>query len=692
MSSNTNYRLGIDIGGTFTDFCLMNEATGALMSVKVPSTPSHPTKGVVEGIRVFADRYRVAPEAIRYFAHGTTIAVNTVIERKGARTGLIITRGFKDILNLGRSRLPDIFDYSTEKPEPLVARRHVREVNERMLKTGVPYKPLPEAELIQAVKELVEDGVEALTVSFLHSYRNAAHEVQAKQLIQRHFPDLYVSVSSEIWPQIREYERTLVTTINAFVGRKMATYFGSLEKEVAAAGVKARLLSTKSNGGIMTAASARLVPVETLTSGPASGVIGARYVGNQAGFTKLIGIDMGGTSTEVAVIDGDIRYSTESHVGDFDIIMPAVDVSSIGAGGGSIAWTDASGVLKVGPKSAGADPGPACYGRGGTLPTITDAYVVMGIVDPAKFLGGELKLDAGKAAGAIDSIAKVLGLDRVKTAEAIVQVATSNMYSELVPLMARKGVDVSEFALLVYGGAGATHGFMLAREVGIQKVFVPMSPGTLCALGSMVADVKSDFIATVHQALDPAAGAEQLGDIRGAFARLQERASAWIRSEGIHVEEERIAKGADVRFLGQSFEIPVELSHVELARPDAARQIAEAFYKGYSAIYGQADTAAPIEIINVRVTAIGITAKPPMAPISKSELQGAERKAKPASRRKIYFEGKTLDTAVYDRKALGWGHEFDGPAIIDQYDTTVFIPEGFKATVDRLGNIIGELE
>ena len=692
MNPTGNYRLGIDIGGTFTDFCLMNEATGALMSVKVPSTPSHPTKSVLEGIKVYAERYKVPARAIRYFAHGTTIAVNTVIERKGARTGLIVTKGFKDILNLGRSRLPDIFDYFTEKPEPLVARRHVKEIGERMLKTGVTYKPLPEAEVIQAVKALVADGVEAVTVSFLHSYKNPEHEQQAKAIIQRHFPDLYVSVSSEIWPQIREYERTLVTTINAFVGRKMANYFGSLEKEVAQAGVKARLLSTKSNGGIMTAASARQVPVETLTSGPASGVIGARYVGNQAGFSKLIGIDMGGTSTEVAVIDGDIRYSTESHVGDFDIIMPAVDVSSIGAGGGSIAWTDASGVLKVGPKSAGADPGPACYGRGGTLPTITDAYVVMGIVDPAKFLGGELKLDAAKAGAAIDSIAGVLGLDRLKTAEAIVQVATSNMYSELVPLMARKGVDVSEFALLVYGGAGATHGFMLAREVGIQQVFVPLSPGTLCALGSMVADVKSDFIATVHQALDPNARSEDLADIRAAFARLEARAAAWIRSEEIHVEEERIAKGADVRYLGQSFEIAVDLSDVDLARPDAARHIAQAFHKGYAAMYGQADKDAPIEIINVRVTAIGITAKPPMAPIAERELQGAERKAKPAAQRKIWLDGRSQDTAVYERKALTWGHEFAGPAIIDQYDTTVFIPAGFSARVDRLGNIIGELK
>ncbi|MSQ72364.1 MAG: hydantoinase/oxoprolinase family protein [Betaproteobacteria bacterium] len=687
-----NYRLGIDIGGTFTDFCLMNETTGVLTSVKVPSTPSHPTRSVVEGIRIFSERYGIPASAIGYFVHGTTIAVNTVIERKGARSGLVVTKGFRDVLNLGRSRLPDIFDFSTEKPEPLIARRDVREIDERMLKSGTVYRPLPEEALVRAVQELVDDGVEALTISFLHSYRNSAHELRAKELVRSHFPALYVSVSSEIWPQIREYERTLVTAINTYVGRKMDAYFGSLEKEVAAAGVSAKLLSTKSNGGIMTALSARQVPVETLTSGPASGVIGARYVGNQAGFAKIIGIDMGGTSTEVAVVDGDIRYSTESHVGDFDIIMPAVDVSSIGAGGGSIAWTDASGVLKVGPRSAGAEPGPACYGRGGSAPTITDAYVVMGIVDPEKFLGGELKLDAGRAAAAIDSIATVLGLDRIKTAEAIVQVATSNMYSELVPLMARKGVDVSEFALLVYGGAGATHGFMLAREVGIQKVFVPLSPGTLCALGSMVADVKSDFIATVHQAMDPAADAAELAEVREAFAKLAERASAWIRSERINVSEERLAMGADIRYLGQSFEIAVDLSQIDLMRDDAARQVAQAFHKGYEAIYGQADRTAPIEIINVRVTAIGITAKPPLAPISDRELSGAERNAIPSSRRRIYFDGKTLDTAVFDRSMLTWGHQFSGPAIIDQYDTTVFIPEGFKATVDRLGNVIGELQ
>jgi len=686
------YRLGIDIGGTFTDFCLMDEATGALRVAKIPSTPTHPTKSVIDGIKLFSGRYGIDPGAVVYFAHGTTIAVNTVIERKGARTGLLITRGFRDILNLGRSRLPDIFDYLTEKPEPLIARRDIREIDERMLQNGKPYRAVSEEEVRRAVADLVADGVEALTISFLHSYRNPAHEQRAKEIVREAFPDLYVCVSSEIWPQIREYERTLVTAINAFVGRKMDRYFDSLEREVAATGLKARLLSTKSNGGIMTAISARAVPVETLSSGPASGVIGARYIAAQAGFDKVIALDMGGTSTEVAVIEGDIRYSTETRVGDFEIIMPAVDVSSIGAGGGSIAWTDGAGMLKVGPKSAGADPGPACYGRGGELPAITDAYVVMGVIDPDRFLGGEIKLDPMRARSAVERLGPALGLDAVRTAEAIVQVATSNMYSELVPLMARKGVDVSEFALLVYGGAGATHGFLLARDVGIQRVLVPLSPGTLCALGSLVADVKSDFIATVHQTLDPKAPRTSLAAIRDTFGGLANRAGEWLEAERIDVSEKRLARSADVRYLGQSFEISVDLTAVDIAEADAGERIAAAFHQAYKALYGHADREAPIEIINLRATVIGITPKPPVPSISPRSLEGAARKPEPNRWRAVFLDGRSVEAAVYDRQRLAWGHAFAGPAIVEQYDTTVFIPGGFRASVDRLGNIIGELQ
>lgn len=679
-------RLGIDIGGTFTDFCLMDGETGEVRIVKIPSSPDHPTRSVTRGIGALVDRHALDPGDVEYFVHGTTIAVNTVIERKGATVGLLVTAGFRDVLNLGRSRLPDIFDFLTEKPEPLVARRHVRTIDERVLHNGEVYRPLDEDEVRRAADELIREGVEAVTVSFIHAYRNPAHELRARDIVRAAHPGIYVCTSSEIWPQIREYERTMVSVTNAYIGRKMFDYFAALEDEVGATGIAARLLSTKSNGGIMTAASARETPVETLSSGPASGVIGARFVGAQAGHTRLIGLDMGGTSTEVSVIDGDVRYATESRVGEFEIVMPSVDVTSIGAGGGSIAWTDPAGVLKVGPRSAGADPGPACYGLGGTAPTITDAYVAMGIIDPAKFVGGELVLSREAAEEAIGGIARILDLDPAAAAEALLRVATSNMYAELVPLMARKGVDVTEFALLVYGGAGPTHGFALAKEVGIRTVLVPRAPGALCALGALVADVKSDFIATLHLTLDPDDGGDACAAIRDAFANLESRAGSWMTGEKIRVAEERIARGADMRYLGQSFEIFVDFADIDLDDPDAARRITAAFHDAYAAIYGHADEGAPVEAINLRVTAIGVTAKPRLSRIARR----GEAEPSPLRTRRVFFEGEAADALVFDREDLFAGQRFDGPAIVEQYDTTTFVPAGFACSVDDYGTIIGE--
>ena len=678
-------RLGIDIGGTFTDFCLMDGETGEVRIVKTPSSPDHPTRSVTRGIGMLSERHALDPGDVEYFVHGTTIAVNTVIERKGAVVGLLVTQGFRDVLNLGRSRLPDIFDFLTEKPEPLVARRHVRTIDERVLHNGEVYRTLDEDAVRRAADELVDEGVQAITVSFLHAYRNPAHELRACEIVRAAHPGLYVCASSDIWPQIREYERTMVSVTNAYIGRKMFDYFTALEDEVAATGIGARLLSTKSNGGIMTAASARISPVETLSSGPASGVIGARFVGAQAGHTKLIGLDMGGTSTEVSIIDGDVRYATESRVGEFEIVMPSVDVTSIGAGGGSIAWTDPAGVLKVGPRSAGADPGPACYGLGGAAPTITDAYVTMGIIDPAKFVGGELALNREAARTAIGGIAETLGLDLAGAAEALLRVATSNMYAELVPLMARKGIDVTEFALLVYGGAGPTHGFALAKEVGIRTVLVPRAPGALCALGALVADVKSDFIATLNQTLDPGGGDDACAPLRDAFSKLESRAGAWIGGEKISVAEERFARGADMRYLGQSFEISVDFSEIGLDAPDAGRRIASAFHDAYAAIYGHADRGAAVEVINLRVTAIGDTAKPRL-----SRIPGRDDAGPSPRTRRVFFEGEAADAAVFDRDDLFAGQRFDGPAIVEQYDTTTFVPEGFACRVDDFGTIIGE--
>ncbi len=689
---NSQYRLGIDIGGTFTDFCLMDEGDGTVQIGKVPSTPDNPTSSVVAGLNRLSSEHGLAPAGIKYFVHGTTIGVNTIIERRGALTGLLVTKGFPDILNIGRSRLPDIYDLLVEKPEPLVQRRHVREIDERILANGKVYQPLSDDEVQAAARSLVDDGVEAVTVSFLHAYRNTEHEQRAGALIEEACPELYVSLSSEIWPQIREYERTLIGVINAFIGKKMKQYFVSLEEEVRGAGVSATLLSTKSNGGIMTARSARELPVETLSSGPASGVIGAHFLAQLAGFEKVIALDMGGTSTEVAVIDTAVRYSTENKVGDFEIVMPAVDVSSIGAGGGSIAWTDQAGVLKVGPKSAGADPGPACYGRGGDDATITDAYLVLGVLDPARFLGGELTLYPNLAEAAIDRLAADLGYDRIATAEAIIRVATSNMYSELVPLMARKGVDVSEYALLTYGGAGPVHGLILAKEVGMSRVLVPLSPGTLCALGALVADAKSDFIATIHEVFDPNNPGGVMDLLRNRADELTRAALGWIEEERINVVERHVAISADMRHLGQSFEVTVDLSGVDLSSDGASSAIRDRFVESYGLIYGGVDSTSPLEIINLRATAIGVTRKPKPPRVAASPVSGASITPAAQSQRQIYFEKRTHSANVYSREKLSWGHKFGGPAIIEQYDTTVFVPDGFACIVDAYGTIIAELK
>jgi N-methylhydantoinase A len=685
-----SYRLGIDIGGTFTDFSLMDESTGRTLIAKVPSTPSHPSRAVLQGLAQFSERHRIEPSSIAYFVHGTTIGVNTLLERKGARTGLLITRGFRDILSLGRSRLPDIFDLLVEKPAPLVPRKFVRPIDERVSYRGDVLREIDVAEVVAAAGELVEEGVEALAITFLHSYKYPAHEQAAKKAIAQAFPNLFVCISSDIWPQIREYERTLVSSINSFIGRKMSDYFTALQAEVSGAGVPATLLSTKSNGGVMTARSAQALPVETLSSGPASGAIGALFVSRLSGFNRLIPLDMGGTSTEVAVIDQDIRYATMCHIGDFDISLPAVDLSSIGAGGGSIAWTDAAGVLKVGPESSGSEPGPACYDRGGVRPTITDAYVTMGILDPERFLGGELKLRPDLARQAIGTVAAQLALSHEESAEAILRVATSNMYSQLVPLMARKGVDVSEFALLCYGGAGATHGFLLAREVGIRTVLVPPSPGTLCALGALVADVKSDFIRTVQVVLHREQPGDAIDRIATVFHELREQALGWLERERINVSERHVARSADIRHAGQSFDVTVELSHIDLCAPSAAADLVQAFTKAYSAIYGEADHGASLEIVNLRTTAVGVTPKPSIRTVRDAAVDGAARTPPLRATRQIFIDGGYRKASVLDRTELTWGHVFEGPAIVEQYDTTTFVPPGFACRVDGYGMIIGE--
>ncbi|HTZ37832.1 MAG TPA: hydantoinase/oxoprolinase family protein [Stellaceae bacterium] len=678
------YRLGIDIGGTFTDFSLLDEATGRVRVLKTQSVATKPEEAIFDGIRQLLAEHAVRPEHIRYFIHGTTLAVNTIIQRRGHVSALLVTAGFRDILNIGRHRIPDVFNFFTELPVPLVPRSRVFEIPERCLADGTVLKPLDEEAVRRAGRSMVEAGVEAVAVCFLHSYRNGANERRAREILAAEAPDLHVSLASEIWPQMREYERALVAVMNAYVGRRMERYFSRLEEGLGELGLGARVLSTKSNGGIMPAGEAGERPVETLLSGPAAGVIGAAFVGAASGHERLITFDMGGTSADVAVIEKTPHYSTESHVGDFPVIMPAVHVTSIGAGGGSIAWTDSTGVLKVGPQSAGAAPGPACYGQGGREATVTDAYVALGIIDPVNFLGGRMALDRGLAEAALTRLGRPLDLDPQATAEAILRVATSQMYATLVPLLARRGVGYEDYTLFAFGGAGPSHAFLLARDVGIQRVLVPRHPGVLCAAGSLVADLRKDMVETVHRVLGQVGAADLMRVLAASLRRLTAAGEAWIDAQGLDFPERRLDWAADMRYLGQSFELTVPLSEADVA-DETGSALRSRFHQMYVQVYGYGDENADLEILDLRVTAIAISPKRPLERLA----SGREIAAPEIARRDVYIGGRQWPTGIYQRDELAPGFAFDGPAIVEQFDTTVFVTPGWRVSVDAFGNLIG---
>ena len=628
----STYRLGCDIGGTFTDLVLLDEATGGLAVLKVPSTPADPAAAVLEGTRALLGRGGGTAADVVAFIHGTTLAVNTLLQRSGDRVGLIVTRGFRDVLELRRLRLKGAQNFFTDKPEALVPRFLVREITERLLVSGEEYRPLVPAEVERAADELVGAGCRALSVCFLHSYVDGSHERQAAAQIQARHPAVYVCTSHELWPQRREYERCLVTVMNAHVGGRMREYFGRLERGLRGLGdFRAPVLSMRSNGGVMTARSAGELPAHTLFSGPASGVIGAAWVAGQAGWPRVITLDMGGTTADVSIVDGGPVYSTEAMVGEFPVIMPSVDISSIGAGGGSIARVDAGGLLKVGPASAGSDPGPACYGRGGTEPTVTDAYVTLGVLHPERFLGGDLRLDPDRAHAALEALGGRLGIDRREAAWAVLEVATANMYAQFTPLLAKHGVDPREYAILPYGGAGPTHAFLLVREVGIPHVVVPALPGALCALGCLVTDLRADFVSTVQR--------ESTGllahELEKAFGALETRAHDWVKREGLPVPTLEFRRSAEMRYKGQSFEVNVPLPGgpiTELA------PVLAAFHQAYAQMFGYVDPTAPAELVDLRLQVVGAVPRP-TPPLPRAVV--AREAAPPGHRRPISPTART---------------------------------------------------
>ena len=677
------YRLGIDIGGTFTDFSLLDETTGEISGFKSPTVPADPGRGVLDGLHALVAERGVDPGDIGYLVHGTTIAVNTVIQRNGAALGLLVTAGFGDLLEIQRLRLASPVNFTATRPTPLIPRYRVGEVAERILADGTVDTVLDRMELLDQATRLVErEGAEALVVSFVNAYRTPAHELEAKKVLAERFPGLHVTCAHEVWPQIREYERTMVAILSAYVRPRVDRYLRHLERELGRAGVRVPLHITKSNGGVTSARDARRATAETMLSGPASGVMGAAATCVQAGYRNLITFDMGGTSADIALIrDGQPVYSGDETIGEFPIVMPVVGVSSIGAGGGSIAWLDPVGVLKVGPRSAGADPGPACYGRGGTEPALSDAFLLCGFLNPENFVGGRLRLHPDRAAAAMRPIGEALGLDVDAAAEAVIEVATANMYVAFSNVLARHGLDPRDFALVAFGGAGPIEACFLAEEFHIPRVVVPPSPGTLCAQGAMTADVKSDYVRTLHRRLSATSGAL----LRDACAELEARARRWLAEEAPAVSSSAVAYSADLRYVGQAFQVEVPIDAAWLGDLTTDR-LRAAFHDRHEHLYAHADRGADVELIDLRATITGATPKPALRPMPPGHGQAAA-----VGCRAIHYRRQRHEAAVYRRPDLLAGQHADGPAVIEQADTTTLVPAGFRASVDRFGNLLIEL-
>jgi N-methylhydantoinase A len=674
-----SYRVGVDIGGTFVDFCLFEEETGNLITFKKLTTPSRPGAEVAEGLDALERQYGVRAADIVGFVHGTTVGINTVIQRNGARLALFTTRNFEDVLELARLRMPETYSLFSSRPDPLVPRKRIFGIRERMLADGSVDEPLDEESVKKALAAARTRGVEGIVISFINGYRNPRHEVAVQEILARLAPDLFTFRSTEVWPVVREYERTTATAINGYVHPKVSGYLSSLQASLRERGVQPEPLITKSNGGLMKAELGKRECAQMILSGTASGVMGASWIAAEAGIYDAITLDIGGTSADVALVTGGRpRFGTGEKIGELPLYIPTVSVSSIGEGGGSIAWIDSFGVLKVGPRSAGSEPGPACYGRGGVEPTITDAFVVCGYLGHHELAYDSVRPDAKKARNAVRPIAEGLGLGLEAAAEAIIKVAVSGMLMEINKMVARYGVDQRELALMPFGGAGPMLGCFLARELGSRRVLVPATPGVVSALGGLVADVRNDFIRTLSAPVDESSAAlfdRHVGDLRAAGRK-------WLEEDqGLH-ETVREQWFADMSYRNQSFEIEVALKAEWLEEQDFAA-IREAFHTAHRAIYDFADEAAPMQIVNLRLVASITTPKPRIA-----RLDPAGSTLQASSTLTVFADGAPCRMPLYDRAALRAGHCFAGPSIVAQNDTTVCIPAGFDAEVDAFGNIL----
>ncbi|MGE5791102.1 MAG: hydantoinase/oxoprolinase family protein [Bacteroidota bacterium] len=664
--------VGVDVGGTFTDAVYFDDRTGELRWAKAPSTPAAPAEGVLAAIR----RNEVDLRSTERFVHGITIGTNAILERKGAPVWVLTTAGFRDTLEIARTNRTVLYDIKTLKPAPLAPRRQVIEIGERVLADGSVARPLDAAEVRAAGERLRAEPPAALAVCFLHSYANSAHEAQAADLLSALLPGWFICHSAGVLPEMREYERFSTAVLNAYIGPVTKAYLDSLAGALRAQGYGGAVYLMTSSGGIVTAERAARFPVHTVLSGPAGGVAAAVHLGGLLGLRNVITYDMGGTSTDVCLIDDlNVPVTSEQFIGGLPIRTPQIEINSVGAGGGSIAWVDTGVILKVGPRSAGAVPGPACYGQGGTEPTVTDANLALGRLSPALKLAGSVALEEDLARRAVSRVAEaVAGLDLPRAADGIVRIAVARMVSAIKEISVARGHDPRDFALMAFGGAGPMHAAFVAEELEMSRVVVPLRPGNFCAFGALISDIRHDHVRTHRLELgagDPAA-------LERRFAQLEDDARAAMIAEGMPAGAITTLRSAGMRYRGQSWDLVVRLP----ARVESLTDLAQRFHAAHEQRYGYR-AADPVEIVSVRVAAIGRVNRPALAEWpAAGALEAALRE-----RRRVYFDGRDHDVPVYVRDRLPRGARFDGAAIVEEMGAVTVVPPGWRVEVGPLGEL-----
>jgi N-methylhydantoinase A len=681
------WRIGVDIGGTFTDVVLVEEETGGIGVVKLPTTPKDFAAAVIDGIRQGLARYGVEPGAVSLLSHATTVVTNALLEKKGAKAGFVTTRGFRDVLELRRSSRADLYDLLQDAPAVLVPRRWRFEVGERIDAQGEVVTPLAEADLDAVVEAIRAAELDTVAVSLLFSFLNDRHERRVGERLRAALPGVDVYLSCEILPEIREFERASTTAVCAYVGPLLASYLDRLQRAASEIGLPP-LYVMGSSGGVFDVAEGLRMPAMAIESGPAAGVVAAQLAGRELGLPNLISFDMGGTTAKASLIaDGEVAVTAEYEVGGaghakrwmhgtgHPVRVPVIDLAEVSAGGGSIAWVDPGGALKVGPRSAGAVPGPAAYGKGGVEPTVSDADIVLGWLDREALLGGGLPIDRAAAEAAIgERVARPLGLGTIEAAAAIVEIVNSNMAEALRIVSVERGHDPRELALIAFGGAGPVHAAALAEALDIPEVVVPPAPGAFSALGLVATDLKRDYSRTLYADL----GVAEPARIEGALAEIEETATAMLAAAAIPLDRHELRRAADLRYRRQAYELTVPMAGGSITRA-GLDALGRAFHEQHRRTYGHANPAEPVQLVNLRVTALGRLARPPL------RLRARGRAAARPAREVWFAETGMVRCPVLWRDGLAAEARIEGPAIVEAMDSTTVVPPGWIATVDGAG-------